>query len=203
MARHFFRCTDCLAVMAVDDPSFEYGRITAATCGACDSTTFDHMGRVHMDRLITEQTACACDDRCTCARGPICTCSCGGKNHGKGLACTVTITKDRGAVPTLTPMNGRASLRAKAEDYRGRLAMLITEIRALLDRKDRARLPDADYTRLTQLQRLNRKIRDQRVHASRIKSFEAAGFRSQAQPIEMEHRADPIGPMATTQQGLF
>lgn len=76
-------------------------------------TTYEHLGRITTDRNVTVTvdgqrlgpTACPCGrpirftpvkgrlvaeiecgSRCTGATGPACDCSCGGKNHGGGLA---------------------------------------------------------------------------------------------------------------------
>lgn len=204
MARHFFRCTDCLAVCAIDDPAFQYGTLTAATCGACTSTTFDHMGRVHMDRLVTVETACACDERCTCARGPLCSCSCGGKNHGKGLGCTVTITTDRGAVPTITPGRHRGKLAAIGAEFRDMLDRALQQLDRLHTKKRAAYLSDDEYRLFVDTRNALVKARKLRVHAARVKAFDAIGIRpTSAAPVDIDARTEPIGPMATTQQGLF
>jgi len=47
-------------------------------CGIC-AGSFENMGRVEKNRLIHEHLAAICDDRCTSARGPLCSCKCGGK----------------------------------------------------------------------------------------------------------------------------
>jgi len=71
--RHFYRC---LAIFAIDSPSRRPQKIQ---CGCYGET--EHMGRVQSDSLIKEHERCACDDRCTSARGPNCECKCGGENH--------------------------------------------------------------------------------------------------------------------------
>src|SRR5258708_993631 len=81
-------------------------------CGACDGS-LEYLGRTERDRLIKEHEACPCDDRCTSARGPNCSCRCGGQNHGSNL--TVTVRTDEGGIPVamIDP-----AARFKAEEYR-------------------------------------------------------------------------------------
>jgi hypothetical protein len=116
--RQFWRCLDCLSVMATDGQlsefqHYEHGRgVTVALrclCGGC----LDHMGHVHRDRLVRTEYACPCDARCTNAPGPKCECQCGGANHGTGIV--VPVRRDLGAAPTVTPPNAaRACLIATA-----------------------------------------------------------------------------------------
>lgn len=116
--RHFWRCLDCLSVMATDGEKADFqhydpgrGVVFSLKCG-CNGR-LDYMGEVHRDRLATESWACPCDARCTNAPGPKCECSCGGKNHGTGIV--VRVLKDAGGVPRITPPNAaRAALIATA-----------------------------------------------------------------------------------------
>lgn len=64
------------------------------------------MGRVQRDRLVHDETRCPCDERCTCASGPNCSCRCGGENHGAGLVVEVQI--DAGGIPRVAPPDHRA-----------------------------------------------------------------------------------------------
>lgn len=116
MARYFLRCVGCLEVMAVDVEAAP----SALRCGMCASV-IEVMGRVERDRLVEDVTACACDERCTCARGPICSCKCNGENHGAGLAAVIRYTIDKGAVPVVLPssMASRAAALARFKEYIG------------------------------------------------------------------------------------
>ena len=89
--RIFYRCLDCLAVFAIETD----GGMESLHC-ACGGNT-DCMGVVCGDSLQAEETRCACDARCTEARGPMCDCKCGGDNHGTGAV--VTVTRRTGEVP--------------------------------------------------------------------------------------------------------
>jgi hypothetical protein len=40
----------------------------------------------------THNAARRCDDRCMYAKGPDCVCSCGGANHGKGYALSLSLS---------------------------------------------------------------------------------------------------------------
>jgi hypothetical protein len=103
-SRHFYRCGDCLSVVAVDAPRAQE---LACTCGG----KYSHLGRVSpWGSLIQTQQRCACDARCTHATGPNCDCQCGGENHGTGRLIEV-ITSEAG-VPTVTPPDAKALERA-------------------------------------------------------------------------------------------
>ncbi len=84
-ATWYVRCRWCLAVGTVPGPAKAYFNDYDATCEACGERV-EIMGRVKGSVLL-HGTECPCDDRCTGARGPLCSCSCGGKNHGAGLSC--------------------------------------------------------------------------------------------------------------------
>jgi len=86
--------------------------VAGGKCGACDGT-LEYLGRTERDRLIKEHEACPCDDRCTSARGPNCSCRCGGENHGSNM--TVTVRTDEGGIP-VAMINPAARL--NAEEYR-------------------------------------------------------------------------------------
>jgi hypothetical protein len=115
--RHFFRCKDCLSVIAVED---EMAMEIRRKSGKCICTGyFDYMGRVQKGAepgLVKEQKVCACDDRCTCATGPMCSCACGGKNHGHWWATKTVVTVTDG-IPKVTPPDEDAV--ARGEEYRG------------------------------------------------------------------------------------
>ena len=104
MPRFYYRCPDCLSVVALDSERTP----TAPTCAICD-VRMEGMGRVLRERLVRDELRCPCDDRCTCASGPSCSCRCGGENHGSGLLGTVQI--DQGGIPRVTPPDARATVR--------------------------------------------------------------------------------------------
>ncbi len=114
---HFYRCGDCLSVLAVDTRERELA------CGACGGR-LSFMGTAGKDpkRLTRTHTESVCDDRCTSARGPHCECKCGGLNHGSQRH--VVIVRDLGAVPTATLASARemAQAQARAEEYRAAMA---------------------------------------------------------------------------------
>lgn len=103
--RHFFRCADCLHVFALEgDPApralgWNGTRISGALfprwtrdvrCD-CGSDRLGWMGRVESDQLVRVEDRCPCDDRCTHALGPKCSCSCGGANHGTRKVVRTTV----------------------------------------------------------------------------------------------------------------
>ena len=104
MSRWFLRCPDCLSVAAIDAPKPPHGTI----CAVCN-VGFELMGRVVRERIVIDAERCACDERCTCASGPSCSCRCGGENHGSGAVVQIQI--DAGGIPRATPPDGRAAIR--------------------------------------------------------------------------------------------
>ncbi len=96
--RYFFRCLDCLAVMAT--PSNEISAV--CSCGG----DLDAMGAAHAKHTYTT-TKSACDYRCTNAKGPECDCTCGSANHGSGAV--VEVVRSESMRPQLqSPSAGRA-----------------------------------------------------------------------------------------------
>ena len=106
MARCIYRCRrkTCGAVWAIDYPEKrtypgDYGRAriqwyridgtdrrylgSEHKCQACGTT------EARADQIKGSFSNHPCDERCTSARGHVCECKCGGKNHGAGwLQCT-------------------------------------------------------------------------------------------------------------------
>lgn len=106
MARWYFRCPDCLAVAAVDADK-NPGNVECSLC----QVRMEPMGRVSkpLGLLVRDEERCPCDERCTCANGPSCSCKCGGKNHGSGLV--VPFERVTGKIPQLRPPDPRAPAR--------------------------------------------------------------------------------------------
>jgi hypothetical protein len=97
---NYFRCMDCLSTMT----SYE----TPVMC-ACDGLLVP-MGQVYDKHYGEEVVRPACDGRCTHSAGPICTCKCGGANHGTGkLVKTVVIN----GVVKVTEVDADAHKRAQ------------------------------------------------------------------------------------------
>lgn len=97
---NYFRCMDCLSTMT----SYE----TLVMC-ACDGLLVP-MGQVYDKNYGEEINRPACDGRCTHSAGPICTCKCGGANHGTGkLVKTVVIN----GVVKVTEVDAAALQRAQ------------------------------------------------------------------------------------------
>ena len=84
--RHFYRCADCLSVVATDTKIQPVQCPRAITtrvgeCAACGGA-IEYMGQVHGDHLARTELRVPCHARCTGALGPHCECQCGGENHG-------------------------------------------------------------------------------------------------------------------------
>ena len=96
--RHFYRCLACLDVFAVDGPQLignSFSQRAECDCGG----KIEHMGRVGVGSLVREEERCACDARCTNAKGPHCDCKCQGQNHGTQRVVKVIVKV--GAIPKL------------------------------------------------------------------------------------------------------
>ena len=179
--RHFYRCTGCLDVCTVPEPLPLSRGYTVTACGTCGQL-LEYMGRAGAGgRLVSEHERCACDERCTSARGPLCVCKCKGANHGAGLRAVIRVVVDRGPVPVVVmPSQARAAkLLAQYQTFNAARARMRVELDALLDRKFGAErrssgyLPPADYSRLTRLQFVNRKLSAARTHLGRMKLLAA------------------------------
>ena len=115
--RHFYRCSDCLSVVATDakirpvqvPPSYLY---SYGECSACGGPV-EYLGEVCRDHLVRRELRVPCDARCTSAIGPHCECQCGGENHGSNRLVEVIV--ESGSLPRfMVPENARA----KGETYR-------------------------------------------------------------------------------------
>lgn len=171
--RYFYRCRGCLDVCtSAEELPLAY-RVTVAVCGTCGEH-LEYLGRAERERLVKDGVRCACDDRCTSARGPLCSCSCGGRNHGAGMLAVVRYSVDLGAVPVLVmPSPARAArLLADWVTFRDGRAVLQVELGALLDRRAAGEfLPRADFERLLRLQVINRKLGGYSSHAGRMRAL--------------------------------
>ena len=185
--RWFVRCSTCLAVSAVDEhPRYDW------RCGLCEGQ-LENMGRVEKDRLVHERLDAICDDRCTSARGPACTCHCGGKYHGSHL--WVKVVRDAGPVPTVTPKVGRDQARIYAQEFTTARAAVRAQIDVFLARKDRGEfLPSGDYARLRELQAAMRKAAEAREHRSRMKTLRAVLPAGTLTPIQEFAQAITTAP---------
>jgi len=76
LKRYFYRCRDCLTVVANESEH----PVKPAACDACEGS-IECLGRVVPSGKRAAKST-PCDYRCTNARGPNCDCVCGGRNHG-------------------------------------------------------------------------------------------------------------------------
>ena len=163
--RHFVRCVDCLSVGAIETaPDHEM------KCGVCGGQ-IENLGRVRGDRLAHIGHRCPCDDRCTSARGPICNCSCGGKNHGTNRVVRVVV--DSGPVPVIH-MPDEAKARARAAEFRDALAQASAAISGIRGRyRSGEFLPRPEYDRMRRFSSEMAEANRARTHASRMKRLKA------------------------------
>jgi len=169
--RRFARCMDCMSVVALDVTT-DVRTTDGWQCGLCDGRIAD-MGRVQIDtnRLQAERERCACDERCTHARGPLCVCRCGGENHGTGAV--VRYVVDAGPVPVVQTPNS-AKAQAAAAEWRAGLQAARDLAQPL--RQKRANgivLPRNEWDRLYRINAAISKARKQTSHAGRMKTLSA------------------------------
>lgn len=126
--RYFYRCPDCLVIVAVDN------QVNDLRCDTCrkdgefaGSAKMEFMGRVEQNKLVREYDKPVCDDRCTSARGPICVCRCLGANHGSHLWVTVKTSTD--GLPSVTAPRDAERYREQAEQFRAGAALALQVIK--------------------------------------------------------------------------
>lgn len=183
--RHFYRCNDCLSVVATEAKIAEvrnpdtWRMELKATCDACEGR-MEYMGEtVSMFNTgwLSKQTGVqpACDGKCIGATGPNCDCKCGGENHGSGKV--VPVFEQFGIPRLQVPKEAGA----KADAYRALLnefrELYAAKIKPLQDRRIQGDWLEAgQFARLTAGQRLHQGFimaKHGRTHASRNKKLAA------------------------------
>lgn len=181
--RHYVRCHDCLSIVVIDrHPSklqvWDLNGYTSISpvCSICGGR-IDYMGRVSVprpDRLVTDDSRCVCNELCVSARGPKCSCACGGKNHGVGLfGGYVTVQTDRGPVPTVSMPESDKAI-AIAEEWRARLDEVVTRWRGLHERRKREYLGSDLFRAMLTLDRATIKARGMSSQSGRLRVLQAA-----------------------------
>jgi hypothetical protein len=82
LSRFYFRCTWCERVVSVNCSSEEVNAVIKAPCPLCNEVALRVMGRVEKSNIVRTSVKSACDERCTNAQGPHCSCECSQVNHG-------------------------------------------------------------------------------------------------------------------------
>jgi hypothetical protein len=178
--RHFYRCADCLSVVATEakiqpvqiPPGWAYSYGDCAACGGA----IEYLGQVHRDQLQRTELRVPCDSRCTGATGPHCSCQCGGENHGSNRVVEVVVETGK-APQVLVP----ADAKVKAETYRALVHAVRTAHNARFGRlfeakRNGAYLNTGDWFEYREGQLLNGRIleaRQLRSHAVRNKRLNA------------------------------
>lgn len=178
--RHFYRCIDCLSVVATETkiqpvqipPAYVY---SFCECGACGGR-IEYTGEVERDRLQKTAFTVPCDSRCTNAFGPRCDCQCGGANHGSHRVVEVVV--EVGKVPRLiVPEDAKV----KGEAYRALVQAVQNALQTRYGRVFQAKrngeyLNVADWFLYVEGQRLQNRIheaREFRSHVARNKKLNA------------------------------
>lgn len=170
--RHYVRCHDCLLIVVIDvHPNTlrtwnaEARDWNPARCSLCEGR-IDYMGAVtgKSRTLTTQHEECQCNELCVVARGPVCTCRCGGEHHGVGLRAGYhVVTTAHGPAPRVQ-MPDSAKALAVAQTWRDALAAFDLVYRPLADDyRDRVWMAPERFSRFCRL-------RDQRDHALHMKS---------------------------------
>jgi hypothetical protein len=103
----YWRCADCLRTFTVESSVHP----EVCSCGGKP----ERMGAVYGEKHYGHtEIHCACDERCTHATGPNCSCSCGGINHGTGAVVEITVFD--GKVRVTTP--NAAKEQERADEWR-------------------------------------------------------------------------------------
>jgi hypothetical protein len=160
--RWFLRCADCLEIRSTEhDPTYMQVR---CDCGGLVS----NMGRVtQAGTLIHQYERCACDGKCTHAKGPNCDCSCGGHNHGKGTLVCITI--EGGSVPTVRGGDPKV-----AEEFRTAKAAAKSRFESMpfyADWMQGIYIPRDAWDRLRETQSAYNKARCYLTHTRRMKAL--------------------------------
>jgi hypothetical protein len=164
--RWFVRCLDCLSVAAVTEPPNTHD----TRCGLCGGH-IECMGRVAQQRLVRDEIRSACDDRCTSARGPLCDCHCGGKNHGTHRI--VRIVRDAGPVPNVA-MRSNFAARRTAEEYRAGRAAVLAQLDPLLSARRRGVfLTGGDFGHMHAMRKALEHAHQARTHEARMRALRA------------------------------
>lgn len=168
---HWFTCPDCLSVVSagVDADGLERAKPRCGACGA--GMEYDGRTRDDGSAWRTDVERCACDHRCTGARGPSCSCQCGGANHGTGRTVTVTIVE---GVPHMAAPRDAAKLVARVAEFRAAreevFAMIESRYGDVFRRKSAGeRVPDFGfYLDGRGYQSDLRDVGNKRTHAARM-----------------------------------
>lgn len=122
----YFRCHDCLTVICTTD--LQKHQRHAVTCGICNGR-MEYMGDVTGKTWAHATEVCTCNEVCQIAKGPDCTCRCGGENHGKGYK--YTLHADATGTVILPKEENAAKRLQIADDYRNAEAAAVARIHAL------------------------------------------------------------------------
>lgn len=105
--RPYFRCKACLASMTLPATKerlyYRMANEYACDCGG----SLEYLGEAGPNGVEKERVECACDDRCTFAKGPRCNCVCEGENHGAGMAAMIVVAVATGMKGVVRPCDDR------------------------------------------------------------------------------------------------
>ena len=200
LTRKCFRCPMCLECIFVDGlkTHHEAGQIA---CPFCDHHFLEYLGPVECQHFSESIGVCRCNERCICATGPKCDCSCDGKNHGSGLLWEL---QEGSMVPKGTTIDDDAVTRMmlrrpkalkRAAEWRQSLELLnsvwevsdeLSQFMALCSEKIRIGfLPAEHFAEWRRLSDLKFRIKRMRSSVATGRNKIAANFRSQLHVAEI------------------
>lgn len=142
--RFYYRCHDCLMTVCIALTT----KRNDLKCGIC-SGQLDLLGQVEGNRWTHKAEKCTCNEMCQDARGPKCTCSCGGENHGKGYR--YYIYTDATGTINVKADQDTDKLMAIANEYRAAEQAAVNRVHALPhynDYSSRIYIPSIDWNRI-------------------------------------------------------
>lgn len=182
--RHFFRCAECCRVFAAEGPRdactwngriiHECPRWARDLRCDCGCARLHWMGRVEADALVRVEDRCACDDRCTSARGPKCSCACGGANHGTNAVVRVKLVND---IPTIDADDSLPARLAAVAKWREAKAAVAAQLAADADMQQRLAgvfIASTKFDRLVSIQSAIRKADKLATMAGKMRALAKA-----------------------------
>lgn len=177
--RHYWRCPDCLSVSVTEGkldslPRDNWGHLLY--CSLC-SVRCEYMGVLNVRANVLQRftDVCACNEICQAARGPSCSCKCGGKYHGQSIS--VRVVASVSGVPEIAPLDAKAKFRR--DEYRAALDAAIERCAwayAAMEAKRRGEyLPDSVYWPARQALDDLREAKRRAQHGPRLKALAKVG----------------------------
>lgn len=172
------RCFEWAFVTEGDRIAAAIMQADALDCPYCSTSKgLENVGRVRGAEVVSESERSACDSACTSARGTLCVCKCGSKNHGTGL--TIRVTRVEGQlVAVLADISRATRLGPKVLQQIAQYEEAVAKAVGLLESTSSNSQWDALGWRVRWTrhgaQKQMRKANTMKSHAGRMKAINAA-----------------------------